>query len=200
MENTLSKINNLFKNFTVIKNSTILSGIIPKEILDELNNFVIECNKVKNSKLGFLKNHINLGHNSYQCSIPFSLLSNSLIFPYLNHLGERYYSFISNEPLLNLYRRVVVRENRGHFDGFDIWINYSTKDNFNPPHTHGGTLSGVIYIDNNSNLPTIFPDHNIEHIGFPGSIILFPSSFTHLVPIQKDEKERITIAFNLDLV
>jgi len=188
----------LFKNFTFLDN-TVLKGKLPNEIFLELQYMVEQSKYIKNHSLAHLKNHLNVGKNSYQISINLNLINNSFIYPYLNYLGEYYIHKVTNKPLESLYRKVTLRENRGHFDGFDIWINYGYKGDVNPMHNHGGTLSGVIYIQNDFQIPTKFITE-IEHKGTSGDIVIFPSDLLHEVEELKETQERITVAFNLNYI
>ena len=86
----------------------------------------------------------------------------------------------------------------GHFDGYEIWTNFSNKGDSNPVHDHGGWLSGVIYHTNHGH-PTYFNDFDVEYEGKDGTMILFPSNTVHSCKEQTEDRERITIAFNLTL-
>ena len=84
----------------------------------------------------------------------------------------------------------------GHFDGYEIWTNFSNKGDSNPRHDHGGWLSGVIYYKNHGH--PYFNDLDVEYEGKDG-MILFPSNTVHSCKEQTEDKERITLAFNLIL-
>lgn len=190
-----------FNNFEYLAESKIpiLKGKLPDLLFDELTNFVEICNQIKKHPLAYLKDHKNKGENSYQVSVPTNIIENSFLMAYLNHLGEYYLSKQTGIDIQNLYRKVILRKNYGHFDNYDLWINYSEYGSVNPEHNHSGALSGVIYFDNNLNLPTIFKD-DIEFIGKKGDIIMFPSSAIHSVPLQKTYNTRITFAYNMDFI
>jgi hypothetical protein len=85
----------------------------------------------------------------------------------------------------------------GHFDNYDIWINYAYKGNYNPEHNHAGFLSGVIYLENRND-PTIFIKNNFEYCGKKGNMLIFPSETLHKVNKQIEQYERITFAFNIN--
>lgn len=190
-----------FDHFEYLPNSNlnILKGKLPDLLIKELDSFVIECNKIKQHPLASLKDHKNRGENAYQVSVPTNLVESSFLMAYLNHLGEYYISKELNKNLSTLYRKVLLRRNYGHFDSYDLWINYSEYNSVNPEHSHAGSLSGVIYFDNEYNLPTIFKD-DIEFIGTKGDIIMFPSTTIHSVPLQKTHNTRITFAYNMDFI
>ena len=95
------------------------------------------------------------------------------------------------------HRDFFIRKWEGHFDSYDVWINYAYKNNSNVAHAHAGVFSGVIYL-NNKNDNTIFTDSNFKFLGKKGDMILFPSHLRHKVDKQKDKYERITFAFNIN--
>ena len=94
------------------------------------------------------------------------------------------------------HRHFMIKKWDGHFDGYDIWTNFSYKGDDNPSHNHTGFLSGVIYYQNH-NHPTIFHDYDLGYAGNNGTMIMFPSQVWHHVKEQTTSKERITLAFNI---
>ena len=83
-----------------------------------------------------------------------------------------------------------------HFDAYDIWTNFAYKGDDNPIHNHAGFLSGVIYYKNHTH-PTIFDEYNCAYEGKDGTMVMFPASVLHHVESQHQNKERITLAFNI---
>jgi len=176
------------------------SNTLPKEIQKELKLWVKECRKIKDNPLSELVAHENVGYkhnqegkkyNSYQCSIPPRLVEGSYTLGYIIRLAQL--SFGRNQ------RDYRLGKHEGHFDGFDIWMNFAYKNDQNPPHTHSGDVSGVIYVKNDG-LPTIFWPQDSRKTPYKGSnntITLFPSDTTHMVEQKTTDSERITIAFNL---
>ncbi len=163
---------------------------LPVEIIDELEIWKKECDKIKNHKLSALKSHDNTGTstNYYQTSIPENLVSSS------------YWLAFTLRSCANLFggnhRDYFIRKWEGHFDNYDIWINYSYKGNFNPEHYHGGFLSGIIYFSNQDD--TIFTNNNFKYRGEKGDMLLFPSNTPHQVNVQEKNYERVTFAFNVN--
>ncbi len=94
------------------------------------------------------------------------------------------------------HRDYFIRKWYGHFDNYDIWINYSYKGNYNPVHHHSGFLSGIIYYSNQDN--TIFTENNFQYRGEKGDMLLFPSTTPHQVNVQEKDYERVTFAFNIN--
>ncbi len=95
------------------------------------------------------------------------------------------------------------------------WINYTDPQAFHHEHSHPNSLlSGVVYIETNKNDCIDF--HNLGHnqLDLPieeynvfnssswripvknGTIILFPSSTRHSVPIVTGDKTRVSLSFN----
>ena len=171
---------------------------IPKQIQREIDVWINESKKFKNSPLSALKAHENVGylsmdgkaHNSYQCSIPPHLIDQSFWLAWVLRLTAKYWGGEKS------HRNFVLRRWSGHFDGYDIWTNFAYKGDDNPTHNHAGFLSGVIYYKNH-NHPTIFDEHGVAYEGLDGTMVMFPASTLHHVEPQTVNKERITLAFNL---
>lgn len=189
----------LIHDFYFIKNSTypILKGSLHSELVCELDNFTVECTNIKNNTLGFLKNHYNAGMNSFQVSVPSLLLKDSYLYAFLNHLGEYYIEKTRNLSKDETFRKVILRENQGHFDCYDFWLNFINNNDVNELHRHSGTISGVIYYDNSINFPTYFDD-GTEVLGQKGDIILFPATAWHGVRKNNTNQTRLTYAFNME--
>ena len=103
-----------------------------------------------------------------------------------------------------------------------IWINYQHKHDFNPPHTHRGTLSFVIFckvpknifkeqaVSNSTDAGKIIfqygeQSHPLMGSMFPiepyeGLFLLFPANMNHLVPSFWCDEERISVAGNFVVV
>ena len=164
---------------------------LPKQILKEISCWKKECDKIKKHPLSFLRLHENTGSktNNYQVSVPSKLIEDSYWLSYVIRLS----ALLTNEQ----HRKFFIRKWDGHFDGYDVWINYSYKNNSNCEHNHAGFFSGVIFLNNKKD-ETIFPEEKFNFIGKKGDMIMFPSSLKHKVNKQKEEYERITFAFNIN--
>ena len=171
---------------------------IPPQIMKELDVWVKESRKFKDSPLSELKAHQNVGylfmdgkkHNSYQCSISPHLVESSFWLAWVLRLTQKYWGL--GKP----NRAFSIRKWDGHFDGYDIWTNFAYKGDDNPRHNHAGLLSGVIYYKNHKH-PTIFDEHGVAYEGLDGTMVMFPSSTFHHVEPQTANKVRITLAFNI---
>jgi len=164
---------------------------LPKQILKELSCWKKECDKIKKHPLSFLKLHENIGSktNNYQVSVPPRLIEDSYWLAYIIRLC----GIITQEH----HRQFFLRKWNGHFDGYDVWINYSYKGNSNAEHNHTGFFSGVIFLNNKKD-ETVFPEENFNFIGKKGDMIMFPSTLLHKVNKQKERYERVTFAFNIN--
>jgi uncharacterized protein (TIGR02466 family) len=100
----------------------------------------------------------------------------------------------------------------------DCWININYKDSYNRSHSHPNSLlSGCYYVKTPPNcgdivfsdpraqaLCMLFPvevknKYTVQTVRFhpqAGSIVLFPSWLIHYVETNKNNKERISVAFN----
>jgi len=174
--------------FTQLQSDIYLCQM-PKEIIQEIEEWKLACDEIKNHKLGHLRSHENVGTlgNAYQCSVPENLIKKSYWLPYTLRSASKIYKVH--------HRSLKIMEWTGHFDSLDVWINYSYKGNFNPRHIHAGFLSGVIYLNNEDY--THFPKLNYRFKGSKGDMIIFPSTTDHEVHKQKKDYERITFAFNI---
>ena len=176
----------------------VMIAQIPSQIKKELDVWVNESKKFKDSPLAELKAHQNVGyldmdgkkHNSYQCSISPHLIDEAFWLAWVLRLTAKYWGMGAGS------REYRLRRWDGHFDGYDIWTNFAYKGDDNPTHNHAGIVSGVIYYKNH-NHPTIFDQYNCGYRGDDGTMVMFPSSVLHHVEPQTSNKERITLAFNI---
>ena len=170
---------------------------LPKPIINEVKEWVKVSRSIKDHPLGSLRAHENVGylsldgrvHNTYQCSIPPRLIEESFWLAYILRLC----SGIGGGS----HRDYKLRKWHGHFDGYDIWTNFAYKGDDNPRHNHAGLFSGVIYVQNDGH-PTIFPQYETQYEGKNGSMVLFPSEVEHFVEKKTTNKERVTVAFNIN--
>ena len=176
----------------------VMVNRIPPQIQKELDVWVNESKKFKNSPLAELKAHENVGykmmdgkaHNSYQCSISPHLVDSSFWLAWVLRLTAKYWGMGKDN------RYFKLRKWDGHFDGYDIWTNFAYQGDDNPTHNHAGFLSGVIYYKNHKH-PTIFDEYQCGYEGWDGTMVMFPSHVLHHVEQQTVNKERITLEFNI---
>jgi len=136
-----------------------------------------------------------------------------VLIPYLNSYVQGYYEY-RGQPLAN---------------GFELescWINRQKKNEFNPPHTHDGDLSFVIYTEIPEGLEKecktsvstspgpgcITFDFNMPsprnklflqthaHLPSVGDMFIFPAGLPHWVyPFKTTKGERVSISGNIKL-
>ena len=129
-----------------------------------------------------------------------------------------------NNNLTESKTKYVVNLNQNNQP--DMWVNFQQKGEYNPLHSHSGTLSFVIWIkipydlENEKNLPNIIrsntasgPAFTFVHTGFSeqvsvynilidksyeGKMIIFPSWLQHMVsPFYTSNDFRISVSGNL---
>ena len=183
----------------IIPNTPIHVFDIPSYIMKEIDGMVKESTKWKYHPLGELRASENAAYrhpedgyeyNSFQCTISPRLVEESLMMAWIIRAANIH--FVPEKH----HRSIRFRKMIGHFDGYEIWTNFSNKGDSNPRHDHGGWLSGVIYHTNHGH-PTYFNDLDVEYEGKDGTMIMFPSNTVHSCKEQTADKERITLAFNL---
>lgn len=95
------------------------------------------------------------------------------------------------------------------------WMNYSSKGQWHHAHEHPNSfLSGVFYIQSDSQDKIFFDKNQYEQIQFPtekwntynsktwwleatqGRLIIFPSSLRHNVPPVETDHTRVSMSFN----
>ena len=167
----------------------VMVTTLPKEIVEEIDSWVSYGRGIKSHPLFMLRRHENYGENSYQLSIPFRLVQESFWLALTLRMTA---ALCGGE-----HRDYKLRSWEGHFDAYDVWLNFSHKGDYNPPHQHAGILSGVIYCENPDLHSIYFPEYDLEFSGKPGTMIMFPSRVEHEVKEQLTDNERVTIAFNI---
>lgn len=108
---------------------------------------------------------------------------------------------------------------RGNVRLDTLWINFSQKHDFNPPHTHTGILSFVIFCKVPEEIFKVQADSNTQRAGeihfsygdpisklqgteypvkpFEGLMFMFPAELKHFVPAYWVDAERISVSGNL---
>lgn len=200
----MKTLEEIFDNITLIGQTPnmIMKVQLPDKIFDEVKSWIEPCRAIKDDEYAELLNHRNVGtgHNSYQTAIPRKYIDNSFFLGYILHFAEIYLESINSPSKRQdgLYNRtVVMRDNIGHYDGYDIWMNFTYKGDDNPIHNHAGDFSSIIYVKDEDNQPTIFPSINYVHVPKEGEMLLFPAHLQHEVNVKQTESERISISYNL---
>ena len=103
-----------------------------------------------------------------------------------------------------------------------LWINFSQKHDFNPPHTHTGILSFVIFCQTPKEIFEVQADSNTQRAGqvhvaygepitklmggeypvrpYENLMFIFPSELRHYVPAYWVDAERISVSGNFVVV
>jgi uncharacterized protein (TIGR02466 family) len=144
-------------------------------------------------------------------------------------IGAKTYDFIEKYKCKNLKERItdatykyldkISWSGSRTFEIRNSWINIADPDEDNTQHCHPGyTISGTYYFRVNEKQGVIcFHNPNVvTHAGnFPqgtvcpqttnivpddGDILLFPSWLTHSVKKNRSQEQRISVAFNIDIV
>ena len=133
-----------------------------------------------------------------------------IIYPYINSYIQAQFDY-SGKPLGTKIELI------------SSWVNYMTKFESNPMHTHDDNLSFVIFTkipkelreEYNNSIGNTKPGainfiyklqddkHSIDqHIFFPevGDFFIFPASLQHFVNHFQSEGERISVSGNFQLV
>ena len=188
-------INSIYKDIEEI-HTLILKHRVPLSIFKEIEKCVKRTDKIRKHKLNFLLEHHNYGSNSYQVSVPFDCIEGSFFQAYLIYLGEWFRCKYEKLSFEETRRTVRMRKNEHHFDGYDVWVNYTEKGSINKMHDHGGNLSGVIYYTDCKGSP-IFFENGFSYSPKKGDILIFPSNFKHGVHTHNKKETRISLAYNL---
>ncbi len=136
-----------------------------------------------------------------------------LLAPYLNSYLKGYID----------WRRIPLAQG---YEIISAWINFQNKNEFNPPHTHDGDLSFVVYtkipegldkecresVANSPGPGCITFDFNMpirsklflqthSHLPSEGDMFIFPADLPHWVyPFKKTEGQRVSISGNIKLI
>lgn len=180
----------------------IYKTIIPDVIWIEIQDLLNDAKKTKIHPLAKLKTHYNEGKNSFQISANAFLFERSFLYPYIIFAGQKYISLMDNLDYHTLHRKIFIKKYNNHYDGYDFWFNFSSKGDTNPPHTHSGSISSVIYLENTESVSTNFltdvgEKEILKYFGKPKEMLLFPSFLWHSVEKNNLNNERITASYNL---
>jgi hypothetical protein len=139
----------------------------------------------------------------------------NILNPYLSSYAQGYQTYRA-QPLCNGFEMITA------------WVNRQKKNEFNPPHTHDGHLSFVIYTEvpqglhrecytsastspgpgcitfdfnlSGSNVNKFFLQTH-SHLPSVGDMFIFPAGLPHWVyPFKATEGERVSISGNINLI
>jgi len=150
--------------------------------------------------------------------------------PYLKTYVERFFNGIYSqygkdnkmvERLLEVqHDRRQLKQGNVRLD--TLWINFSQKHDFNPPHTHTGILSFVIFCQTPKEIFEVQADSNTQRAGelhfqygepitqlmgseypvkpYENLMFIFPNELKHFVPAYWVDAERISVSGNFVVV
>ena len=150
------------------------------------------------------------------------------------HYYENYYEWFI--PKFEIYLNAYLDSSKDYVDTSlylsslnswhleKLWINYQKANDYNPPHSHTGDLSFVIYLQvpeeivkeneetknkhNNAGAGAItfqigidmpFSINRYSKMPSAGDIFIFPAWLTHYVNAFKSDVERISVSGNISL-
>ena len=150
--------------------------------------------------------------------------------PYLKTYVERFFNGIYSQfgPDNKMVQRLLevhhdrrqLRQGNVRLD--TLWINFSQKHDFNPPHTHTGILSFVIFCQTPKEIFEVQADSNTQRAGellfsygepisklqgneypikpYENLMFIFPAELRHYVPAYWVDAERISVSGNFVVV
>tara|TARA_R110001592_G_scaffold114758_2_gene314867 strand:+ start:528 stop:1223 length:696 start_codon:yes stop_codon:yes gene_type:complete len=150
---------------------------------------------------------------------------------YLLQYIERFFIGLEKqfeEPTNNMVTKLLdVYRGRGKTEPGKLlldtmWINFSQKHDYNPPHTHSGALSFVIFCKVPQEIFNVNADSNSQNSGklifkygeqisklhgaeypiipFDNLMFIFPAELSHFVPAYWVDAERISVSGNFVVV
>jgi len=150
--------------------------------------------------------------------------------PYLKTYVERFFNGIYSQfgPDNKIVQTLLeVQHDRGQKRQGNVrldtlWINFSQKHDFNPPHTHTGILSFVIFCQTPKKIFEVQADSNTQRAGelhfsygepisklqgneypvkpYENLMFIFPAELRHFVPAYWVDAERISVSGNFVVV
>jgi hypothetical protein len=198
-------------------------GIVTTKLSDEdLQPIKDEIKEIQNNFANYDKYNKRLAGNiehEYELNKTHRYIEN-LVLPYI----------MEHEKQFNYIQDVNVSSSDLHLGMYDPpWVNFMKKHEFNPPHTHAGIYSFVIWIDvpydiekeksqnyckdSNTSLPGHFQFIYINSLGkiaqynipvdktYNNTMVIFPCGLTHAVyPFSTSDKYRISVSGNFKLI
>ena len=207
-------------------------SIFKTHITDELNNYILDESEKLDSKVADFRKGL-AGNFINGTSLKFSQKTRKEIEPYLKDKVNTWFEMLlENNPTFNginkMMNKMTEKEiNSGEAASYGnlrletLWINFQGKNDYNPPHTHSGDISFVIY---NSVPKEIFTKQAVTNTAHAGRILfnygedmplsdkgwsvepynnlmfLFPAYLTHYVPPFYTDSTRISTSGNLTVI
>jgi hypothetical protein len=191
------------------------------------NDLIEEGRKLQNKDnysenlAGNLKNG-----GSYHYHKPFvkkseKYLSN-YVMRFVNGISDHYDTDYYLKRFLKIYNNNTESYDIGTIKLDSLWINFQKNYDFNPPHTHGGALSFVVFCKVPPKIFEVQANSNFQHAGSIvfeygqdiselmvssfcykpeiNDLFIFPSHLKHFVPPFWVDEERISVSGNFVVV
>jgi hypothetical protein len=198
-------------------------GIVTTKLNDkDLQPIKDEIKEIQNNFSNYAKYNNKLAGNiehEYSLNKTHTYIEN-LVRPYINKHEEQF-NYIDSIDVLSRNLDLGMRE--------PPWVNFMKKHEFNPPHTHSGIYSFVIWIDvpydmeeeksqnyckdSNMSLPGHFQFLYINSLGkisqynipvdktYNNTMAIFPCGLAHSVyPFSTSDEYRISVSGNFKLI
>ena len=127
---------------------------------------------------------------------------------------------VAKAQLIEYLKTLGAVAGEWNIQGAGLWLNVNGRGHYNKPHNHGGThfsgiyyvkvppKSGMLYFQRPSMHNPIIEEHGkladygplIEIMPREGDMFIFPSELNHGVYPNFSREERISIAFNLNIL
>jgi len=187
-------------------NNGFIIDKVPNDILNYISNYIASMDLMHPEDLP--SNHYSLAGNiANQYIMP----SDSIIDEYIFWLCSLYMDRFPTSKRAIYYANGIAKETKLTMNVYSLWINFMKKYEFNPPHTHSGRFSFVIWhkipfeletemrnspskrLDSNNLAGTFqfsYPNFTEQGIGltniradkrYEGKICLFPAFLHHSV-------------------
>ena len=137
-----------------------------------------------------------------------------------------YKQFGNDTEMINKLTRIKKDKGNNYSQGRlaleSLWINFSQKHDFNPPHTHTGALSFVIFCKVPEEIFSVDADCNSKKAGhicfhygesisdlmgteypvkpYENLMFIFPAKLSHYVPSYWVDAERISVSGNFVVI
>ena len=190
-----------------------------KDLLDKGNELTREKDDWRDKLAGNMKYG-----GSYIYKDDFILKTEPYLMTYIERFFDKLVEQFGESQISRLMDVQVDRRQRriGTLRLDTMWINYQHKHDFNPPHTHRGVLSFVIFckvpkdifkeqaVTNSKEAGKILFQYgelssHLKGSLFPitpyeGLFLIFPANMNHMVPSFWTDDERISVAGNFVVV
>jgi len=220
-------------NFTTELGDKLLYPFGPPIFQSEVDQSFTKKLLEEGRKLNIKENDHNFrlaGQHKYGRSYAYTTEFENEVEPYLLQYVERYFNGLYEQigPTHNGIHQITHKftDKKTHVPGKmkldTLWINFSQKHDYNPPHTHLGELSFIIYCKVPEEIFSVQADSNTQRAGmvhflygeqisplmgaeypvkpYENLLLMFPAMLKHHVPAYWVDAERVSVSGNFMLV